>query len=419
MYQPHDIGNIVMMLPSAWVGSRVSAAADAADAVDPPALSRVLVSVTCAAMSALGCYWLFRLFAGYWDRRTAFLLAVAFPTATIFIAYARAAWDVLGAAVMMCGVLRYSAQVLRGGASARSALLLAVTVAAACSFRFSLAPFVLPAAAVVVWRRRGSIGIRPVLLAAALAVTLLAPSLAYNFVRTGSPLRPATATAQYLAGNNALTGSVTGGIGGLFVSPNRGLFLFSPILAFMFAVPFLWRRLPLDQRVLLIVYGAASLGYVILIAKMVNWGAFGWGPRYLVPVLPVAFFAAAIGVKHAVHAYPLPALTIVALSALLSLPPAIVNWHAATTAYEGAADPYAPRPYQQIAGWKVLIAGLQGNDVLAIGAEQAGRPAAAMFPDLLLARMARHSAMGLIAATLAAACALLSAGWCASKVVRR
>ena len=86
----------------------------------------------------------------FWPVRTAFLLSVAFPATTIFMAYSRAAWDVLGGCCFMCGVLYYSARLLRGDqesapeyADARR------TTALVCSFRFSLAPFLVIGAGLV------------------------------------------------------------------------------------------------------------------------------------------------------------------------------------------------------------------------------------------------------------------------------
>jgi hypothetical protein len=114
LYQAHDIGNIVLMFPAAWLGAHLSSASATDDVLNPPPLSRAGASLTCAALAALGCFWMFRLFSLYWPAPTAFLLALAFPATTFFIAYARAAWDVLGGCVMFCGALYASAKLLRG-----------------------------------------------------------------------------------------------------------------------------------------------------------------------------------------------------------------------------------------------------------------------------------------------------------------
>jgi len=419
-YQPHDIGNIVLMLPAAWLGARLSPAPAGDDVLNPPALSRAGASLACSALAALGCYWMFRLLALSWPVRTAFLLAVAFPSATIFIAYARSAWDVLGGCCLMCGVLYYSARLLRGEQAERSAVMLAATLALACSFRYSLAPFMPPAGCVVVFLARKRLPGRAFVSSALVFAALILPSLAYNYVRTGSPLRPASAAAQYLHGVNALTGNVLHGLFGLFLSPNRGVFLFSPILVLSLVACVRWRSASREQRELLAVYGAASAGYVLLISKMANWGAFGWGPRYLLPVLPVMFFAAACGLMWLwQRARPL-AVAVVIVSALLTVPPALVNWHLATTSFPYADRPEAPGPYQQRGAWAALFLGLRGH-TLPIPANAAGdslRSTTGDFPDLFLWRVGTSSTAGLMAATVATAAALIGAGFCAARVLR-
>jgi hypothetical protein len=416
-YQAHDIGNIVLMLPGAWLGARLSAASDSDDILNPPALSRAGASLACAAIAALGCFWMFRLFSCFWPVRTAFLLSVAFPATTIFMAYSRAAWDVLGGCCFMCGVLYYSARLLRGDRIGASALMLAATTALVCSFRFSLAPFLVIGAGVVFVAARQRLTLRLVLSSACVFCGVIFPSLVYNFVRTGSPVRPATATAQYLDGVNALTGNMLYGLYGLFLSPNRGIFLFSPILLLAVVTVIKWERLDRELRQLLSIYGAAAACYVLLISKMANWGAFGWGPRYLMPVLPLMFLAAACGLMLAWPARRRAVLALAALSALLTVPPAIVNWHLATTSFAGAADPDAPTAAQQRAAWSALVRGVQGQalPVPPNAAADSLRATTSEFPDLFLWRLARISAMGVSAAVIAVAAAL----WIGAVTARR
>jgi hypothetical protein len=386
---------------------------------NPPVLSRVAVSLTLAVVASLGCHWLYRLFALSFDTRTAFLLALAFPTTTIFIAYARAAWDVLPAAALMCGVLYHSAALLRGMSPERNAAMAALTLGLACSFRFSLAPFIVPALAGIFASARRVTSVRASVVSIVVLAAVMIPSLVYNAIRTGSPLRPATATVQYLQTNNALTGSIPRGLGGLLISPNRGLFTFSPILLCALALPVLWRRLAKDQRTLLVCYGAGAFAYTLLIAKMANWGAFGWGPRYLVPILPIVFVAAATAIQYLWRSSRPLVVAIASLSAILSLPPAIVNWHLATTTFDGAADPDAGGPYQQLAGWRALAWGIAGTP-LPVSTEAAGDPVRAttgVFPDLLLARLSAHSRNGMLVAVFVLIVGVATAGRCAAVIL--
>jgi hypothetical protein len=105
-------------------------------------------------------------------------------------------------------------------------------------------------------------------------------------------------------------------------------------------------------------------------------------------------------------------------SAVLTLPPAIVNWHLATTTFDGAADPDAAYPYQQVAAWRALAMGIKGSP-LAEPAETPRDPSWAstgVFPDLLLARVARYSRAGFGVAAVAVAIGIPVAVLCARRV---
>lgn len=142
-YEVHDIGNAVLMVPAAWAGRRLSRAPSATDFDSPPLLCRVGVSLTYALVSALGCFFMFRLFALKHGDRVAFLLSLLLPATTIFWAYSKTAWDVMGACCAMCAALYAAALVLRGGTGTRALVHLAVCMAIVSSFRNSLAPFLI------------------------------------------------------------------------------------------------------------------------------------------------------------------------------------------------------------------------------------------------------------------------------------
>ncbi|PYQ30127.1 MAG: hypothetical protein DMF56_10430 [Acidobacteria bacterium] len=75
------------------------------------------------------------------------------------------------------------------------------------------------------------------------------------------------------------------GIGGLLVSPTRGLLVFSPFLVFLVLA---WRHLPRDrrQRALTMAMMIAVVLQILLYAKA-DWRAgVSWGPRYMTDLLP-------------------------------------------------------------------------------------------------------------------------------------
>ncbi len=71
------------------------------------------------------------------------------------------------------------------------------------------------------------------------------------------------------------------------------MFLYAPELVLLFALPWCWRALPPGVRRLLAVFAPGSLLYYIFIASLNYRGGIGWGPRYLMPLLPVLFAASA------------------------------------------------------------------------------------------------------------------------------
>ena len=109
-YQCHDIGNVILMYPAAWVSSILSKSPVAARIQSPPILARVATALTYSVLSAVGCFFMFRLFALYYSVRTAFLLSFGFVTTTIFWPYTKSAWDVLGASCFVCILLYFSAR---------------------------------------------------------------------------------------------------------------------------------------------------------------------------------------------------------------------------------------------------------------------------------------------------------------------
>jgi hypothetical protein len=92
-----------------------------------------------------------------------------------------------------------------------------------------------------------------------------------------------------LAGSgNPLGGSLDKGLAGLLVSPGRGLFWYAPILFIAFAAfPRFYKKHSVEA-VLVIAVSLASL--FLHAAYPTWWGGWGWGPRFLVPIIPLWCF---------------------------------------------------------------------------------------------------------------------------------
>jgi hypothetical protein len=206
-YEGHDNGNVALMLPAAWLGSATSSMPASSQIGSPPIMSRVGVALTCAVFCAFGCFIAYRTFALWYCQRSAFLLSLAFATATIYWPYAKTAWDVAGGCVAFT-LLLYGSSRLLAARRARTldAVLIGVSVALVGSFRYSLLPFVILGVLVCLYRSR-SLARRHRFACAAACLLLLLPTFAYNNVRMGSPFIPATRAAVY-ANNNSLDGNI-------------------------------------------------------------------------------------------------------------------------------------------------------------------------------------------------------------------
>ncbi len=369
-FQAHDLGGVVFMLPAAWLGSKVTKQPAASQIKEPPWVSRFGVALSYTLFAAAGCWFLFRLFALLYPPRAAFLLSLAFATTTIFWAYTKSAYDVLGACVGVCMLLRYCAGALRAdGARAGDAVKIGLSFVVACSFRYSLAPFLLVGVLGVLYRLQRKMGWRPALYCLGAIGVVILPSMLYNLVRTGSPIRTgATGLSSPFA---ALQGSMAAGSYGLLLSPNRGLFVFAPVFLLLLLLPFAWRTLAPAVRQLVVYFGVGALAYTLTIAKMDLWFAIGgWGPRYLVPILPILFLGVAAILVRYWQSHRRPLVTLICVSALLNgalmlvnRQPGFLSWSAGA----GSAMPFR----QQMATWDGLLLGLRGQPLPALPEVQA------------------------------------------------
>jgi hypothetical protein len=103
----------------------------------------------------------------------------------------------------------------------------------------------------------------------------------YDWVRYGRPLQ-----TGYAADGLGFTYPWIKGIYGLLLSPGVGLFVFVPVLAMaLFGLPDFRKRWPLESALLAAIIGLR----VVFYAGWYGWdGGVSWGPRYLVPILPLA-----------------------------------------------------------------------------------------------------------------------------------
>jgi hypothetical protein len=403
-YEPHDLGNPAFMLPAALVGSRLFGGT----LDNNPISMHVGVAFCYAIFSAIGAIYLYRLFSLTFLRRTAFFLTLGIVGTTVYWPYSKTAWDVMGACVCMC-ILLYCCAMVSASSHPRSyAILASVAFGVTCTFRYSLGVFLSVGLVAYLIMQRRKLRFGDYGWCALVGLLVLLPTFAYNWIRMGNPLRPGNTAASYLNGNLALTGDILHGSLGLLLAPNRGLFVYSPILLLVLLLPLYWKTLSLHTRQLTLAFLPSAILYTLLIAKLQNWGTFGWGPRYLVPIIPILAVAAApIAVKLWHSGYRPWLIALVIGSAVLTIPPVLVNWHLVTVETPDAWVQDAPYPAQQAAVWNGLWLGIHGKPLPTSEkskgiAEDAIRSGSTRFPDLWLVRLGERSTICAVVATLVA-----------------
>lgn len=103
-------------------------------------------------------------------------------------------------------------------------------------------------------------------------------SLVYNYLNYGNAFTPGY-------GKQGFTGPFFSSMFGLLFSPGRGLFIYSaPVIAAFFGLRSFFRKNPPFTTAILVI--AASK--IIILSKWFSWqGGWCWGPRLLLPVLPL------------------------------------------------------------------------------------------------------------------------------------
>lgn len=393
-YEPHDVGAVLLMYPAAWIGLKAAHVHGDEAVRNPPLVAKVGASLTYALSAVIGCYFVFLLFAGFYGVREAFLVACAFAAGSFFLPYAKTAWDVLPCTSAVCAFLYYAQQIARRETATRVFVAAGAWLAVACSFRFSIGPAFVASFAFVAWKSRAQWRSCAIALAALLVV--LIPSFLYNAVRAGSPFLPMTATDFYMHGMNAMTTNPLVGFAGLIIGPNRGLFIYCPILLVALVLPWAWRELLVPQKLLIKGMLLGSLLYTLMISRLVHWGAFGWGPRYLLPFLPVFFLVAGPCLIYVARRSRMAASVIVIAALAWNLAPATTNWHVAIAEYPGAAEQDSRYPYVLEGSWTMLQNGLNGqpsifaNSNTAFALHDDGR----RFPDFWTARLIERPPLG-------------------------
>lgn len=333
-YAGHEIGNSLFMLPTAFFNSLLG---DILSGHVSEGLLRQLTPFILSFQFGVYCAITVTAFfailrAGFGlSLRLSFLSTLALGLTTFIWAYARNSYD----GVLCCTLLTLSFLGLmlykhhRHEVGAYGYLLGAfLCLGFAFITRISM---VLPIWASLLYvglihRDRISLIVQRVGLAIAILIPFGVWQMWYNHLRTGMFSKSPVQTEQY-ANNNALDGNILVGLTGLLASPGKSLFIYAPLLILSVILARKFYREHRKEGIYLLVL---TVMWFLLHARLRSWyGAWGWGPRHFLIVLPLFMLPFAVNLELIFKTLWLRILGIAltAFGLFFTLCSIISNWH--------------------------------------------------------------------------------------------
>ncbi|MFQ5576967.1 MAG: hypothetical protein ACE5G8_08265 [Anaerolineae bacterium] len=289
LYTKKAPGISVLAAPLIWLGH----IAPGFNAVHMGLLTNSLIS---ALTAALLCLWLQDL--GF-SRVAAALTTLGYGLCTMAWVYARMFWRATPLALLLLAAVWAACRAVAHGEGRRQWVWVGVcglALGLGPAVRFEAAAAIAPVGAYVLWGQLKKVGRKPLRRAVktglGLGVGLVAPAVAvgawliyFNRLRFGGPTQ--TGYSPEL-----LFGSPWAGVWGLLFSPGLGLFTHAPFLLLLWGgIHLARRRLP---RLYFWLVAGLSLFYTVFYGAWFAWdAAWSWGPRFLIPTLPLLMLFAA------------------------------------------------------------------------------------------------------------------------------
>jgi hypothetical protein len=343
-YSPFGITQSIFNVPF-FVAGRIAARVTGLSIGRADAIEKATVALgNTVAMAA--CLWVFYLFAQRLapSTRAAAVTTLVAAFATPLWPYSKFGFNAPLAALFVTAACYCAWNVTRSDRPT-SAAWIGWWLGLALLTRHELPVLILPLAAwLYLESARGALFIRRMATLAVGFLPALLVWLGYNAYRFGNPL-----DTGYLRdpipqfGSSMLTG-----VYGLLLSPTASLIVYCPLVIFAFGSLVALARHDRSAAVLL---GGSAVVVLLFYAQLGNWmGGRSYGPRYLVPVLPVLMLPLAAVHKSWRPSTRAAAFVVALLSVAVQIPGVLVDYAKVSVAHARVYG--APTANDRLFNWR-------------------------------------------------------------------
>ncbi len=369
-FESHDLGGQFMSWLAVASAHRIDPTASRFDGYNPAtAWSASVLNNLLAAFTLWFVYRSCRLLSTV---RLAVGITLAMLFCSFFAGYCRMVFDVTGAALGVSMAVYGSVRLARAESSEEVREIdwgfVAVGLAIAVLFRFSFLPFSGLTLVVLILLLGKRSPWRYGFAALVIFGACIIPALGFNYLRTGSPIKPPNFATDYSFIHSRPDARSFGkGLLALTFGPNAGLFTYAPWLLLMLLIPLRWKRLPVGGRRFVIGWALSLIGYACLMSLATALaGPIAWGPKYLVVILPALVVVAMISLLGSAKGSSLRRFVLFVMilaGAAVNLPVAVTNFKALAG---GAPNEHAQSgrsPAMPAAMWRGVILELRGPGI--------------------------------------------------------
>ena len=149
----------------------------------------------------------------------------------------------------------------------------------------------------------------------------------YNHLRTGFFYLSPVQTDEKYKLINSLDGNLFIGLQGLLFSPGKSIFVYAPLVLLSL---FFFKKFSREYKKEAIYVLMLTIAWFLLHGRLGSWyGAWGWGPRHLLPIIPILFLPFAVKIEYVLARISLKISTILLASFgfILNLASIISSWY--------------------------------------------------------------------------------------------